>query len=132
MRRMPAPRVLVAALAALAATGLAACGGDEGSSAVGESQSALVQEPTPLEHIHGVGINPADGRLFIATHNGLFTAAEGESTPTQVGTTEQDIMGFSVVGPNRLVGSGHPDPVRTCRPRVAPGRRSPRAPRARR
>ncbi len=46
--------------------------------------------------------------MFIATHNGLFSAAEGESEPEQVGTSSQDIMGFSVVGPNRFVGSGHP------------------------
>ena len=61
-----------------------------------------------MEHIHGLGVNPADGQLFIATHNGLFAAAQGDTTPNQVGETTQDIMGFSVVGPNRFVGSGHP------------------------
>jgi hypothetical protein len=69
----------------------------------------LVREGAPARaHSHGLGINPADGRLFIATHNGLFAAAEGETTPKQVGTSTQDVMGFSVVGPDRFVGSGHP------------------------
>lgn len=109
MSRRPGPRPLLAALAVLAAIGLAACGGDDSSSAVGAgNDSEPVQEGAPLEHIHGLGINPADGQLFIATHNGLFTAAAGETTPTQVGTSNQDIMGFSVAGPNRFVGSGHP------------------------
>jgi photosystem II stability/assembly factor-like uncharacterized protein len=109
MTRTPVPRVLLAAAAVvLAATGLAACGGDGTGSAVGGGAGGPAQESTPLEHIHGLGVNPADGRLFIATHNGLFTAAKGETTPTQVGTSSQDIMGFSVVGANRFVGSGHP------------------------
>lgn len=108
MTRLAGPRALLAASAVSAAIALAACGGEGSSPAVGGGESELVQEGTPLEHIHGLGINPADDRLFIATHNGLFTAAEGEERPTQVGTGNQDIMGFSVVGPDRLVGSGHP------------------------
>ncbi len=99
-------RALLATVGMLAALVLAACGGVDTAPAGG--QEALVQEGTPLEHIHGLGIDPADGRLFIATHNGLFTAADGETKPTQVGDVTQDIMGFSVVGPNRFVGSGHP------------------------
>ena len=104
----PVLRALLGAVAVLAATGLVACGGDGSGSAAGEGAGAAAQETPALEHIHGLGVNPADGRLFIATHNGLFMAAEDETTPTQVGTSSQDIMGFSVVGPNRFVGSGHP------------------------
>ena len=119
MSRRPGPRALPAALAVLAAIGLAACGGDDSSSAVGAgNDSELVQEGAPLEHVHGLGIDPADGRLFIATHNGLFTAAEGETMPTQVGTSNQDIMGFSVAGPNRFVGSGHPGPDQDLPPNL--------------
>ena len=108
MSRAPLQRVLLTAAALVAATGLAACGGDGSGPAVGAGAGAPAQETAALEHIHGLGVDPADGRLFIATHNGLFTAAEGETTPTQVGTSSQDIMGFSVVGPNRFVASGHP------------------------
>lgn len=109
MRPRPGPRALLAALAILAATALVACGDDAGTPAAGDGgESEHVQEGTPLEHVHGLGIDPADGRLFIATHNGLFSAAEGEAEPKRVGTSSQDIMGFSVVGPDRFVGSGHP------------------------
>ena len=89
-------------------TVLAACGGDDPTLAGGGEDAASVEDGSALEHIHGLGVDPADGRLFIATHNGLFTAPEGDTTPSQVGETTQDIMGFSVVGPNQFIGSGHP------------------------
>ena len=60
-------------------------------------------------HVHGLGANPADGSLFIATHTGLFRAAEGETTAQRVGDTFQDTMGFTVFGPDEFLGSGHPD-----------------------
>lgn len=60
-------------------------------------------------HVHGLDVNPADGALFIATHTGLYRTAEGESKATRVGETSQDTMGFTIVGPNRFLGSGHPD-----------------------
>lgn len=102
---------LLGTLALLAVTGvLAACGDDDSPSAgAGEDGAAHEQGPA-LEHIHGLGINPGDGRLFIATHNGLFAAARDQTRPEQVGETEQDIMGFSVVGADHFVGSGHPGP----------------------
>jgi photosystem II stability/assembly factor-like uncharacterized protein len=105
----PFKRRLIAALAGLTASAvLAACGGDSATLPDSGAESAAVQDSSALEHIHGLGVNPADGQLYIATHNGLFTAAEGDTTPTQVGETTQDIMGFSVVGPNGFIGSGHP------------------------
>ena len=60
-------------------------------------------------HVHGLGVNPADGALFVATHTGLFRAREGESKAVRVGDSYQDTMGFTVVGANRFLGSGHPD-----------------------
>jgi hypothetical protein len=59
--------------------------------------------------VHGLGINEADGALFVATHTGLFRAAPGERRATRVADRFQDTMGFTVVGPNRFLGSGHPD-----------------------
>jgi hypothetical protein len=64
-----------------------------------------------LTHVHGLGVNPKDGALFIATHTGLFRAAEGQTKPSRVGESEQDVMGFSVMGPDRFLGSGHPGPL---------------------
>jgi photosystem II stability/assembly factor-like uncharacterized protein len=60
-------------------------------------------------HVHGLGVNPADGSLFIATHTGLYRTAPDESRATRVGDTSQDTMGFTIVGPDRFLGSGHPD-----------------------
>jgi len=60
-------------------------------------------------HVHGLGIDPADRALFIATHTGLFRVGERDSKAVRVGDSYQDTMGFTVVGENRFLGSGHPD-----------------------
>lgn len=107
-----AVRRLLATLALLGATSLlAACGDDDSPStgAGGDDAPAHAQGPA-LEHIHGLGVNPTDGRLFIATHSGLFAAARARTRPEQVGETEQDIMGFALVGADHFIGSGHPGP----------------------
>jgi len=65
-------------------------------------------DPGPI-HVHGLGINPADGALFIATHTGLFRVGADSRKAVRVADRHQDTMGFSVVGPNRFIGSGHPD-----------------------
>jgi photosystem II stability/assembly factor-like uncharacterized protein len=57
----------------------------------------------------GLGVNPADGALFIATHTGMYRVDEGERKAERVGERYQDTMGFTIVGPNRFLGSGHPD-----------------------
>jgi photosystem II stability/assembly factor-like uncharacterized protein len=60
-------------------------------------------------HVHGLGVNPADGALFIATHTGLYRSAKGEARSVRVGDSLQDTMGFAVAGADRFLGSGHPD-----------------------
>lgn len=59
-----------------------------------------------LGHVHGLGLNPGDGRLHVATHNGLFVL-EGREL-RHVGENTHDLMGFGVVGEDRFVASGHP------------------------
>jgi hypothetical protein len=59
-------------------------------------------------HIHGLGRNPADDALFIATHTGLFRMASSDRSPERVAGFYQDTMGFTVVGPDHFLGSGHP------------------------
>lgn len=61
-------------------------------------------------HIHGLGRNPADGALMIATHTGLFRIGQDGVRAARVGALSQDTMGFTVVGPDHFLGSGHPDP----------------------
>ena len=95
---------------AIAATLLAALLGGCGGS--GEDTSSL-RPPSPTSegatHIHGLGVNPSDESLFIATHTGLFRAAPGEQRATRVGDKTQDTMGFTVTGEDEFLGSGHPD-----------------------
>lgn len=89
--------VLVAAL-------VAGCGGDD----PGGAPAQRAGDPGPI-HVHGLGVDPADGALFLATHTGLFRAPEGERRARRVAGRLQDTMGFTVVGPNHFLGSGHPD-----------------------
>ena len=49
------------------------------------------------------------GRSSIATHTGLFRVDAASRKAVRVADRNQDTMGFSIVGPNRFIGSGHPD-----------------------
>jgi len=91
---------LVAVAVVLAAAGVWRLTGD------GRGTSAADAGPV---HVHGLGIDPADRALFIATHTGLFRVGERDSSAVRVGDSYQDTMGFTVVGENRFLGSGHPD-----------------------
>jgi photosystem II stability/assembly factor-like uncharacterized protein len=89
---------------------VAGCGDDEGVQPPSEPRGdrPTFEDPGPI-HVHGLGINPKDRALFIATHTGLFRAPAGEETARRVAGRFQDTMGFTVVGPNTFLGSGHPD-----------------------
>ena len=100
--RRAALRLTVGALLVVA-TSLTACG-----SGADDERGPVVNDPGPI-HVHGLGINPKDDALFIATHTGLFRAGPDEQTATRVADRYQDTMGFTVVGPDRFLGSGHPD-----------------------
>jgi hypothetical protein len=96
----------------LACVSVSACGAESGE----PSEPVVgVGDPGPI-HVHGLGVNPADGALFVATHTGLFRAPPGRLRAQRVGDRFQDTMGFTVTGPDRFLGSGHPD----ARDRLAP------------
>lgn len=61
-----------------------------------------------VSHVHGLGIDPADGTLYVATHFGTFRIAS-RGRAERVGGSYQDTMGFTVAGANDFLGSGHPD-----------------------
>ena len=61
-----------------------------------------------VAHVHELGINPADGRLLAATHQGLFRIPF-EDPAAPIGDRYQDTMALTVVGPDHLLASGHPD-----------------------
>lgn len=101
------------AVVAAALVTLAGCsqGGDDAAPA----QSPAAHDAPELAHVHGLGINPADGELYAASHFGVFRLpAEGK--PEQVAGRSQDTMGFTIVGPDHFLGSGHPDPSDTDLP----------------
>ena len=97
-------RLLPFTLALLVAIAASGCSGDDDKG----SDEPVVDDPGPI-HVHGLGTNPQDGALFIATHTGLFRLGPREAKATRVAGRYQDTMGFTVVGPDRFLGSGHPD-----------------------
>lgn len=98
-----APRVrrsVAAVILAAALSPLAAC------ASAGDEQGAA---DAAAGHVHALGLNPRDRALFVATHNGLFRVSPNGERTDRVGDRRQDTMGFTVVGPDRFLGSGHPD-----------------------
>lgn len=62
-----------------------------------------------LAHVHGLGINPADRSLIVATHHGALRIPADGDEAAPIGDSRQDTMGFTVAGPDHFLGSGHPD-----------------------
>jgi hypothetical protein len=85
---------------------LVACGG--GSEGPETFTGIAPDDPGPI-HVHGLGVDPDDGVLFIATHTGLYRVAKGETKAERVGDRYQDTMGFTIAAPDLFLGSGHPD-----------------------
>lgn len=89
---------------------LAACAGDaDPPDSLGTSPNQDQGAGASLAHVHGLGIDPADGMLYAASHHGLFRIPAG-GQPERTADTERDTMGFTVVGPGEFLASGHPDP----------------------
>jgi hypothetical protein len=99
--------LLVVALGA--ALGLSALRDGDGASIADRDPPLATEDPGPI-HVHGLGVNPQDGTLFIATHTGMWRVRANEKEAERVGDNLQDTMGFTVVGADRFLGSGHPDP----------------------
>jgi hypothetical protein len=74
----------------------------EGGEAARDPKSAA-----GLSHIHGIGVNPADGRVYVGSHRGVFQVLK-QQPAVLVSDQAQDFMGFTVVGPNHFLASGHP------------------------
>jgi hypothetical protein len=97
-------RILLAIAAALAA---AACSAP-GPSAAPDQAGPHTGPGVGFGHIHGIDLNPADGLIYAATHTGVFRLSR--DGPQRIADRYQDTMGFVVAGPDRFLGSGHPDP----------------------
>jgi hypothetical protein len=78
---------------------VAGCGGDSDDSGRAPSTGRpVVEDPGPI-HVHGLGLNPGDRALFVATHTGLFRAGEGERQGHPGGQSLPGPVGLTVVGP---------------------------------
>ncbi|MEV4422139.1 F510_1955 family glycosylhydrolase [Patulibacter sp. NPDC049589] len=98
-------RTLLAVLPLLILSG---CGDREPGAAAPGTGTGLVISDDVVSHIHGIGVNPADDALIVATHSGLFRAAPGQRRAERLSELRQDTMGFTVLGADRFLGSGHP------------------------
>lgn len=88
-----------------------AAGPPSANSTTGESgEKAPVATISGAEHVHGLGVNPANGATLIATHNGLWQVPQGATEAEQVGDSLDDFMGFTVIGSDSFLSSGHPGP----------------------
>ncbi|MDQ8706535.1 exo-alpha-sialidase [Streptomyces sp. LHD-70] len=97
----------VAAAALPLAFVLAGCVGDgrkESGSSGGDQPSDVT-----ISHIHGLGLDPSDQRLYVATHEGVYTP-DSDGKPRLVGDSKDDFMGFTVAQKNTFYASGHPAP----------------------
>lgn len=98
--RLPRARRLISAFPMLAAAAvLAGCGSDD-------TEEPVAPEAELLGHIHGIGVDPADGAVYVAAHYGVFRL-DGD-TATRIADRWQDTMSFAVVGKNHFLASGHP------------------------
>ncbi|KPC71748.1 F510_1955 family glycosylhydrolase [Streptomyces sp. NPDC006349] len=96
------PRLATAAaIAAALALSLTAC------SDGGDADPDASAPATALSHIHGVGLDPSDQRLYVATHQGVYTP-DAQREPALVGDSKDDFMGFTVAGAKTFYASGHP------------------------
>lgn len=106
--RWRSPRVAavlsIGVVAAIAAAVVMATRSADGPSAAEGRRDAY-----GVSHVHGLGVDPRDEALIVATHHGLFRIAAGASAAEPVGASLQDTMGFTIVGPGRYFASGHPD-----------------------
>ncbi|WP_256790081.1 MULTISPECIES: F510_1955 family glycosylhydrolase [Frankia] len=95
----------VAVLAVAVAVPLLVMGPDSGGRGSGTDQADQVGG---VVHVHGLGVDPADGALYAATHMGLFRIPE-RGAAERVAGRFQDTMGFTVLGAHTFLASGHPD-----------------------
>ncbi len=112
MRRWLVLGVLVAALVG--------CGGDDGGGSTAPAADLAVPWVDPdgdAPIVGSLSVNPADASLFMGTNTGLFRVPEGASKPEKlVGTLKtpdgsgkvSEALVVRFVGPDELLGSGHP------------------------
>lgn len=104
--RRALPATAVTLLVALTMT---ACGTGTDDTPTSDSKGPVV-----FGHVHGLGINPADDRLYVASHMGVFK--QTKTGFERVADRRQDTMAFTVTGDDTFLASGHPDLRETEKP----------------
>lgn len=94
-------------IAAGLASALVGCGAAEDEPPSDAASDMAAADEMVLGHVHGLGVDPADDTLYVASHYGVFRVEDGSAE--RVADRWQDTMGFVVVGPGHFLGSGHPD-----------------------
>ncbi|MEU8677779.1 F510_1955 family glycosylhydrolase [Streptomyces sp. NPDC048560] len=94
------------ATTAVLALGLTACSSSSGT----DSGTAVTESPASVHgHVHGLGIDPADQQLYVATHEGIFTPGKNGAA-VRVGDSEEDFIGFTVAKAGTFLAMGTPTP----------------------
>lgn len=75
----------------------------------GSDEPDTASDAEGVAHVHGLGVDPADGTLHVATHHGLFELSE-DGAAQRISKDRHDFMGFTVVGADHFLASGHPSP----------------------
>jgi photosystem II stability/assembly factor-like uncharacterized protein len=116
--RVPFSRFIITGVAAVLAVACgilvaAGCGGSDGRDEL--LPVASIEHEFAGNHLHGIGYDYKQARLFLATHFGLFVLQRADTDQRdwrlfQVGTNRDDFMGFSLhpLDPDVIFTSGHP------------------------
>lgn len=64
-------------------------------------------EAESLAHVHGLGVDVADGALHVATHHGLYRMPD-DGPVERASADRHDFMGFTVAGPDRFLAVATP------------------------
>lgn len=97
-----------ALVVALVLAAMAGCGGSASEAGDVTPPSAPAAD-TGAIHVHGLGYDEPRDVLYVATHTGLFELLPQADRARRIGDSRQDTMGFTLVTPRLLLGSGHPD-----------------------
>ena len=108
---MTRPHALVGASLGLLLFALAGC---SNSPANGGPDATPTSAPAMFGHVHGLGVNPSDNRLYVASHLGVFR--QTSSGFERIADRYQDTMAFTVIGDDTFLASGHPDLRETDKP----------------
>lgn len=96
---------------------MAGCGGGAASSTP-TGESGLVDSGADPPYVGSLEVNPRDGSLLLATNAGLWRVSRDgrrtEPVRAQMGTNDVSAgLALRFVGPDELVGSGHPGRARS-------------------